>query len=50
MEQNATGEDIQATLKQVGFLYRLGVTEIPEDLSRDEASEMIDSALEKKAA
>ena len=50
MEKNETAQDIQATLKQVGFLYRLGVKNIPEDLSRDEASEMIDNARENKAA
>ena len=49
MEQEEV-QEIEATLKQIGFLYRLGVKEIPEALSRDEASEMIDSALEKRAA
>ena len=41
--------EIPATLKQIGFLYRLGFREIPEDLSRDDASKMIDEQLEKEA-
>ena len=48
MEQKTDVYEIPATLKQVGFLHRLGVKDIPEDLSRDEASEMIDNALGKE--
>ena len=50
MEDQTNAYEIPATLKQVGVLYRLGVKEIPEALSRDEASKMIDNALEKESA
>ena len=48
MENETNVYEIPAPLKQVGFLYRLGVKNIPENLSRDEASEMIDNAREKQ--
>ena len=50
MENKTNVYEIPATLKQIGFLHRLGVKNIPEALTRDEASEMIDSALEKESA
>ncbi len=49
MEQEAKVQDMPATLKQIGYLYRLGVREIPEDLSRDEASNWIDELVEDRA-
>ncbi len=42
-------QEMPASLKQIGYLYRLGVREIPEDLSRDEASKWIDELVEDKA-
>ena len=49
MGQETNAYEIEATLKQVGFLYRLGFREIPKNLSRDDASQMIDEALEKES-
>ncbi len=49
MDQEAKVQDMPATLKQIGYLYRLGVREIPEDLSRDEASNWIDELVEDRA-
>ncbi len=42
-------QEMPASLKQIGYLYRLGIREIPEDLSRDDASRMIDEALEQQS-
>ena len=49
MENKTNVYEIPATLKQIGFLHRLGVKNIPENLTRDEASQMIDEALKEEA-
>ena len=42
-------QEMPASLKQIGYLYRLGVREIPDDLSRTAASKWIDELVEDKA-
>ena len=49
MEQDTKVQDIPATLKQIGYLNRLGVTDIPADLTKQQASKMIDEALEQES-
>ena len=44
MEQDTKVQDIPATLKQIGYLNRLGVADIPAD-----PSQMIDEALEQES-
>ena len=45
----AKKQEMPASLKQIGYLYRLGIREIPEDLTRKAASEWIDELVEDKA-
>lgn len=49
MEQDTKEQDMPATLKQIGYLNRLGVTDIPADLTKQQASQMIDEALEQES-
>ena len=49
MDENRVVQDVPASLKQIGFLYVLGAKRIPKDLSRDEASRMIDELLAQQA-
>ena len=49
MEQDTKEQDLPATLKQIGYLSRLGVTDLPADLTKQHASEMIDEALEQRS-
>ncbi len=49
MEQDTKVQDIPATLKQIGYLSRLGVSDIPTGLTKKAASQMIDEDHEKES-
>ena len=44
-----SNDDRPATEKQIGYLRRLGVKEIPAGLTKKAASQMIDEALENES-
>ena len=46
-EKKVINGNLPATENQINYLKRLGMTEIPEDLNRDQASQMIDELKEK---